>query len=334
MAVNNEHHNIVLPITLDSKLELNVNLRQKYIKDVSKHLAYIQFRHSNKGKFSKEYAQKIVQNMYPTIATSYDMSQLMLQPHETCVIDQNDLYDISCPICCCVFTRPVSTTCNHVFCYTCLAAWVQKSDKCPQCISSLLRPRGGGIPIDEAVVVSTRITETIIRCPSDTCDWLGRVVDYNKHVRECIHYISNYDNVPVICAACQQSSTIGSYEHHIVQCSSRPDRCTDCNNFYSHAELLIHQKSCPMKRITCKWCKAEHSVSMSISHLKICKSKFGLCNDCGRQKCKNHVCKHKKCPGCSETYSTASFTRHVMFCDTSRVSKISKNTKNAKYVAV
>lgn len=180
-----------------------------------------------------------------------------------------DLTDtVTCGICHDVALRPVSTTCQHVYCHACWRSWSKTKANhvrvpCPMCKELQSR---------EQVQPSRLLARIPVQCPlSHKCAWKGRMEDYDEHAIQR-HYITDPDSL-CACPACHQVMTANKWEEtgHGERCLSRTVHCDACAEQVGYRYRLDHILVCAKRRVTCVLCHKVVSIGRFGSHLVECK---------------------------------------------------------------
>ncbi|KAI7696115.1 E3 ubiquitin-protein ligase NRDP1 [Sarcoptes scabiei] len=103
---------------------------------------------------------------------------------DTDLFDENDLNEeLICSICACVLEKPLMSSCDHIFCGTCITKWLRNHDSCPIDRSAL---RVGMLRKAPRIIINL-INKLKLHCPhrATGCKELISVEQYYNHVRDC-----------------------------------------------------------------------------------------------------------------------------------------------------
>lgn len=123
-------------------------------------------------------------------------------------------YLLNCNICFGALCDPVSSTCGHLFCSSCLNQWIQaqllQQATCPVCRQALDVPR--------ANLLATQMMEGCeFVCPSEQCDAIGTRKHLLQHLKSCPKAIG-------VCSSCASVMSSDSFTNHKEHCHLP---CTD-----------------------------------------------------------------------------------------------------------
>ncbi|KAG6005939.1 hypothetical protein E4U21_007502 [Claviceps maximensis] len=216
----------------------------------------------------------------------------LLPPHQSsldipkrwggeCVFDMYSLTYVSepdanllCPICHDPLVDPVTTPCDHTFCYRCLRRSIASS------------PAGTACPIDRDIllwadcfsaarIIRTQLNYLIVKCPNQArgCEVQVRRENVERHATtecrfkdftcpgpgcekklrtkprddECHHK-------EVRCALCDDRIEQVDGEAHLLHCSQSKARCESCWQLVCRAQLdLHHQSECDGIEVDCTY---------------------------------------------------------------------------------
>lgn len=211
----------------------------------------------------------------------------------TCVSEPDP--DLLCPICHDPLVDPVTTPCDHTFCYRCLRRSIASSPSgsaCPidretlewsDCFSAarLIRTqlnnimvkcphqgRGCNKEVRREVVeahVSTECRFTSYKCPDTNCDKKLRQKPTDE---TCQH-------VQTKCDYCEDSIETASREVHMLTCPKGKTRCDSCWQLVSRASMAAHHEvDCEGVEIACTYhdvgCPTRMSRGFMPNHTSIC----------------------------------------------------------------
>lgn len=81
-----------------------------------------------------------------------------------------------------VDTSPLLTTCNHVFCSSCLQDWFDNKPCCPTCTQEL-DPRNGAGELRLASPIAYRVLGRLrVKCSLPECKWVGEYSEVSAHL--------------------------------------------------------------------------------------------------------------------------------------------------------
>eukprot|EP00300_Choanocystis_sp_HF-7_P004295 c13300_g1_i1.p1 GENE.c13300_g1_i1~~c13300_g1_i1.p1 ORF type:complete len:574 (-),score=88.74 c13300_g1_i1:7-1728(-) len=92
-----------------------------------------------------------------------------------------------CPICCNLvdYAHTSYTSCSHVFCSSCLKAWLHSNTRCPSCNFDITRNQQDIQPLQTASGLAWRVLGRIkCRCPlhDQACPWTGEYSEVDSHL--------------------------------------------------------------------------------------------------------------------------------------------------------
>lgn len=211
----------------------------------------------------------------------------------TCVSDPDP--NLLCPICHDPLVDPVTTPCDHTFCYRCLRRSIASSPSgsvCPidreplewsECFSAarLIRTqlnnivvkcphhgRGCNKEVRREVVeahVSTECRFTSYKCPDANCDKTLRQKPMDE---TCLH-------VQAKCDSCQETIETASKDVHMLSCPKGKTRCDACWQLVYRASMSAHHEvDCDGIEVACTYqdvgCPTRMSRGLMPSHAAIC----------------------------------------------------------------
>ncbi|KAG5984690.1 hypothetical protein E4U55_003636 [Claviceps digitariae] len=221
----------------------------------------------------------------------------LLPPHQSsldipkryggdCVFDMYSLIYVSetdanllCPICHDPLVDPVTTPCDHTFCYRCLRRSIASS------------PSGTACPIDRelllwvdcfsaARLIRTQLNYLTVKCPNQArgCEVELRRENIERHATVDCRYKDftcpgtgcdkklrtkprddECHHKQVCCALCDDKIEKVDVEAHLLHCSQSKTRCEACWQLVRRAQLDLHHQSecdgvevdCPYKEVGC-----------------------------------------------------------------------------------
>lgn len=89
--------------------------------------------------------------------------------------------DLICAVCYEIPLDPVITPCDHVFCQSCISAYVTLQKECP--VDKVFLESDKIKPLDG---ILSRIWSNIaVKCPNEWCSWNGQVGNFRSHIKRC-----------------------------------------------------------------------------------------------------------------------------------------------------
>ncbi|CAM1510472.1 Fc.00g008070.m01.CDS01 [Cosmosporella sp. VM-42] len=180
--------------------------------------------------------------------------------------------NLHCPICHDPLVDPVTTPCDHTFCYRCLRSSLDTS------------PSGSVCPIDRdpliwpncfsaARLIRTQLNSLIVKCPNHTrgCKKEMRREAIEKHATtEC--KFKDYPCPGPNCEKTLRSKPTGE------TCTHREVRCNHCQAGVLSADRELHLLSCPMSKTRCESCWQMVYRNQVSAHLELeCEGIVVLC---------------------------------------------------------
>ena len=174
-------------------------------------------------------------------------------------VPRDYLSQLTCSIGLGVFNMPVALPCQHVFCKTCIEAWLSKNGSCPKCRESFnkesLKPQW----IFEKIIKNAAVT-----CSNTGCKWSGPYSDLDAHIA--------------------------------TECPETICFCTfGCGTQDKRSVIEVHEKSCELRSIECKYCNAKGQCKTITGHEESCFKNAKPCpKGCGQVLCAGVVEQHIK----------------------------------------
>ena len=113
---------------------------------------------------------------------------------DVCDGQVNHSAEFTCAVCFGLVDAPLLTTCQHVFCMSCLQDWMANKPSCPTC-NNELDPRHGAGELKLAAPLAWRVLGRLrVRCPlhSQGCLWTGEYSELTSHLTSSeSHLVSN-----------------------------------------------------------------------------------------------------------------------------------------------
>ncbi|XP_031560919.1 TNF receptor-associated factor 5-like, partial [Actinia tenebrosa] len=168
--------------------------------------------------------------------------------------------------------RPVSLSCGHTVCKTCLENLYQKSRppvKCPSCRKEIGTADEG---LNVNVALNILLNKIQIKCTNEGCSWKGENRQKQDHITSCsYHQVTCYDG-------CGFSGIRSIMEEHAKSCPSKKEKCQFCREEISRRDLEEHEQQCDEKPRGCPYeCGALIPRSHFHLHLMKCKNRMVRC---------------------------------------------------------
>lgn len=172
-------------------------------------------------------------------------------------IDDNLL----CPICKMPFVTPVTTPCDHTFCFDCIKQSCETSETCPvdrkafrprnvKPASRLVRNQLDTLIVEcpntergctektkreDVVMHAYKCDFALTRCPDDTCN--KKVVKWLAAKDECLHH-------EAACPYCDAHIEVASMHDHIEKtCPKNQTTCEACDEPVRKSDMAEHEES-------------------------------------------------------------------------------------------
>jgi hypothetical protein len=86
-----------------------------------------------------------------------------------------------CEICRTVCYRPtLCHYCESMYCLTCIAEWLSRSEQCPHCKKSLIVQS-----LKQSIIVQHALDNLKVTCGNFGCEWKGSYSEIMNHLPEC-----------------------------------------------------------------------------------------------------------------------------------------------------
>lgn len=180
--------------------------------------------------------------------------------------------NLLCPICKMPFVAPVTTPCDHTFCFDCIKQSAETSEVCPvdrktfrprlvKPASRLLRNLLDGLAVEcpntergctekpkreDVVMHAHKCDYALISCPDSDCDKL--VVRWLAAKNECLHH-------QAACPHCDTQLEVASMHEHVEKtCPKNQTNCEACGEPVRKSDLADHRDShCPEADAPCSY---------------------------------------------------------------------------------
>ena len=141
------------------------------------------------------------------------------------------LEELKCPVCHELLSKPVVTSCKHLFCGNC----IKDQQTCPTCREEFTTTED---------VVSTRITGAFkVRCPNsyEGCKWEGELGDAEEHLeKKCQEQIVECPNG---CGEKKRQKLLQKHTKHV--CPNRHYTCPHCDHVGVYKDVTtVHFTNC------------------------------------------------------------------------------------------
>jgi len=185
------------------------------------------------------------------------------------------LSEYSCCICTNILSKPVTISCGHSFCKSCLDRHFAEKPDCPQCRA----PVNSNEQAQKTDLKTERIIgKQAVQCPSE-CGWIGEFGLAGKSLRD---HLSTCDRALVCCIyknnGCNKELNRSQIETHETECQFQDYRCKHCQKW----AVKSHESKCPQELLTCivPGCaqqflrreEATHKTDCAIEHEKLWKT--------------------------------------------------------------
>ena len=174
------------------------------------------------------------------------------------VVNNNNLFDIICPICLNILNNPISCSSNlnsHSFCKECINIYLSEHENCPLCKNNFEYYYNKEI--------SEKLNELLFKCIyfKEGCNKILNYLEYFKHINECKYKNSD---IIYICLVEKYNYLNKNFE--------------TCNYTGKLKEIEEHFKICAFFQYTCLFCK-ENIISLNFKEHSVNKCKMRIFND-------------------------------------------------------
>lgn len=133
--------------------------------------------------------------------------------------ERAELSEYQCKICDGVYFRPAITPCSHIFCEDCIKEHLKTYNFCPACLGETQLSSIYQIPF-----ISQILNKKTLSCPYVPCDWKNKLIDYDKHLEECIFIEVKCKNL-----GCNVQLQRKEMQIHLTKCEFKVVNCPNCN---------------------------------------------------------------------------------------------------------
>jgi TNF receptor-associated factor 5 len=184
-------------------------------------------------------------------------------------VDEN----LMCSICRCPLVDPITTSCDHTFCFECieesllhnstcpidrstLDAKVTLASRAPKIIRNQLDSLRAKCPCCDAAIARSMLEnhmekycpDSMMRCPGRNTEvGCEHLVKRKLSTKGCLHYYTD-------CPDCQESLfRVDLDDHRESTCAKRMGNCTECGVDILRCKRYDHEGVCPDIVAPCKW---------------------------------------------------------------------------------
>lgn len=184
------------------------------------------------------------------------------------VVDEN----LMCPICRCPLVKPITTSCDHTFCSSCIKDALEHSQTCPvdrrklslnhdlkksdKLVYNQLDSLKARCPCCEGLFSRSMLAnhlekycpESLTRCPGiNTERNCPEKVKRKLAGQGCLHYDAE-------CPDCKETmEQIQMEDHRESACGKRHKECGQCGEQILRCKEKEHDKDCPDAIVSCRW---------------------------------------------------------------------------------
>ena len=174
------------------------------------------------------------------------------------VINNDDLFDLICPICLNIINHPLSCSLNinsHSFCKRCIDIYLEEHDNCPTCKNKF--------NYENNKQVEDKLNKLFLRCIylKDGCHKIINYLDYFKHINEC-EFKKN--NIKYECLVEKYNFSNKSFDY--------------CRYIGNKKEMMKHFKICAFLQYECIFCK-KNILAINLKEHSINNCKIKIYND-------------------------------------------------------
>ena len=182
-----------------------------------------------KESLNKEEDLNFLLNKYNIDFNEYVISDYGFYNREN-VINKDDLFDLTCPICLNILKNPIScSTSNHshCFCNQCINKYLKDSNKCPMCKNIF------EFQINEEI--NNLLNNLLFKCPfyKEGCNNTIKYSEYFNHINNCKYKTNilyecqvkkyNYKNKEF--EKCLYKANLNEIEKHFKLCALLKYKC-------------------------------------------------------------------------------------------------------------
>ena len=176
--------------------------------------------------------------------------------------------DLICVVCQFVAREPHQVDCcGKIFCKLCIENVKKRLGKCPNCrgtANSFVDRRS-----------ARQIKALKISCKNEEkgCSWVGRLEDYEKHIKECkLEEVTCPNNCGTMV------ERLNLQHHKLKECPKRLQQCRVCAEKIPFVDMDKHPYLCPSVKISCpNECRTKIMRSQLDAHLSACPKEVVEC---------------------------------------------------------
>ncbi len=169
------------------------------------------------------------------------------------------LNQLTCSIGLGIFNSPVALPCQHVFCKSCIEAWLAKNGTCPKCREAFQKDS-----LKPQWIFATIIKNATVFCSNTGCKWSGSYDSLEQHLTaECGKTIC-------FCSlGCGKQMAREELVKHSALCEYRKVACKHCGILYPFQSVDAHETNCFRSLVACpKGCGKRMLASQLELHIK------------------------------------------------------------------
>ncbi len=159
-----------------------------------------------------------------------------------------DMFDEKCLMCLQVPQDAVAHDCGKLFCSSCWASWMTKSNQCPNCR-------------EQGTVAPAHRDRMMIRALKIRCKQCLEVFPLSQHENHCKN---NCKHREIICEKCNVLTTYYRQTNNMHACVVKCQKCMlQCYYF----ELMDHQaQTCTNHDVRCSFCQKDIELTKLYEH--------------------------------------------------------------------